>query len=77
MKLNHRAVLFSIPIFVILGSSIALNALLYDQARKYYVELNQTRLDPLGLGEYPINPQALPNADRHPTLFFSNSRAAS
>jgi lysophospholipase L1-like esterase len=77
MKLNQRFMLLSIPIVVILGSSIALNALLYDQACKYYIELNQTRLDPLGLGEYPINPQQLSNTSQLRVVFFGDSRAAS
>jgi lysophospholipase L1-like esterase len=81
MKFKQRSVLLRLPILVILGSSIVLNALLYDQAKKYYVELNQTRLDPLGLAEYPINPQvnspASSNAQVTRVVFFGDSRAAS
>jgi lysophospholipase L1-like esterase len=77
MKFNRRSVLLSLPVLAILGSSIALNVILYDQAKKYYVELNQTRLDPLGLAEYPINLPASPNATQRRVVFFGDSRAAS
>jgi GDSL-like Lipase/Acylhydrolase family len=77
MKFNQRSLLLSIPILVVLGASIALNARLYDQARKYYIEINQTRLDPLGLAEYPINPQETPNTGQLRVVFFGDSRAAS
>jgi uncharacterized membrane protein HdeD (DUF308 family) len=33
----------------ILGGSICLNIFLFSRAKQYYLELNQTRLDPLGL----------------------------
>lgn len=58
----------------ILGSSIALNFMLYQQAKHYYLEVNQTRLDPLGLRNYPMN--AKPGVtDVSRVVFFGDSRA--
>jgi lysophospholipase L1-like esterase len=59
-----------------LGSSIFANFLIFGQAKKYYLELNQTRLDPMGLRDYPKNAQALHPAG-HSLVFFGDSRAAS
>ena len=36
----------------LVGASVALNFFLYSQVKKYYVELSQVRLDPLGLSYY-------------------------
>jgi hypothetical protein len=41
-------------ILTILVSSIVLNFLLYNRDKQYYIELNDTRLDPVGLGNYPL-----------------------
>jgi lysophospholipase L1-like esterase len=58
--------------------SLALNLILFIQGRQYYLELNETRLDPLGLRYYisdasqpiPIDPS------KTTVVFFGDSRAA-
>jgi lysophospholipase L1-like esterase len=61
----------------LLGCSIFINFLLYNRVNKYYSELNQTRLDPLGLSYYPVNLAKVANPDRSRVVFFGDSRAAS
>jgi lysophospholipase L1-like esterase len=61
----------------VLGCSIFINFLLYNRVNKYYLELNQTRLDPLGLSYYPVNSQAVTKPNRSRVIFFGDSRAAS
>jgi hypothetical protein len=77
MKLNRRLVLLSISKLVIIGSSISLKALFYDQAKKHYIEFNQTCLDSSKLAEYPINFQETPNSRQLRVVFFGDFRAAS
>lgn len=57
----------------VLGASIALNIILLGQAKKYYLELNETRLDPIGLGYYSTSPSLSQNQPR--IVFFGDSRA--
>jgi lysophospholipase L1-like esterase len=58
----------------LLGGSISLNFLLFSQAKKYYLELNQTRLDPIGDSNYHSAKQ--PPVTRQPrVVFFGDSRA--
>ena len=79
MKLSKIGLLLQIVGLSILGGSIALNFLLYTQLKKYYVELNQTRLDPLGLGVYRPAPIPRPPdaAGKPRVVFWGDSRAAS
>ncbi len=79
MKLNKISVLLQILGISVLSGSIALNFLLYGHLKKYYIELNQTRLDPLGLGVYrPSLIPRLPEAtDNIRVVFWGDSRAAS
>lgn len=60
---------------LILGGSLFLNFILYRQAKKYYLEVNETRLDPVGLGYYPETLEIA--TDRPRIVFFGDSRAAS
>jgi len=60
-----------------LTSSIALNFFLYNRLYQYYVELNQTRLDPLGLNYFPAASLPATKGDRTRVVFFGDSRAAS
>ncbi|MEO1402670.1 MAG: GDSL-type esterase/lipase family protein [Cyanobacteria bacterium J06635_1] len=81
MKLNKIGLLLSVLGMLVLGGSIALNFLLYGQVKKYYVELNQTRLDPLGLNAFSAAPESMP-AETAPAktvrvVFFGDSRATS
>jgi lysophospholipase L1-like esterase len=77
MKLNKYWVLVNALILVALGGSIFLNFLLYNRVIKYYSELNQTRLDPVGLSFHSTNPTEVPNTDQVRVVFFGDSRAAS
>lgn len=64
-------------LLIAVGSSILVNFKLYNRAKKYYLELNQTRLDPLGLSYY-VNLQQLPDVDaKIRVVFFGDSRSAS
>jgi lysophospholipase L1-like esterase len=77
MKLSRRFIIFSTFVFVVLGSSFFLNIFLYGQAKKFYIELNQVRLDPLGLSYYPENHKPTTDSNQIYTVFFGDSRAAS
>lgn len=77
MTLNKYFLLLTSILLLFIGSSIYLNIRLYERAKKYYLELNETRLDPLGLSYYE-NRQQLPDVDKkRRVVFFGDSRAAS
>jgi len=76
MTLSKPTIL-SIALLLVLGSSIFLNILLLGRAKQYYRELNQTRLDPLGLNDNPVNAQPVTNTKQTRVVFFGDSRAAS
>jgi len=72
---------------VALVFSLAANLLLYRQGREYYVQLNATRLDPLGLKAFPVEPTRVGPDQADPAkaklakakpvvLFLGDSRAA-
>jgi lysophospholipase L1-like esterase len=63
---------------VALVISLAFNVLLFLQARYYYLQLNQTNLDPLGLRAFSTDSlkQNVPAASTTTVLFFGDSRAA-
>ncbi|MEG4318718.1 MULTISPECIES: SGNH/GDSL hydrolase family protein [unclassified Microcoleus] len=77
MTLSKRTMLSIALLLVVLGSSIFLNILLFNRAKQYYRELNQTRLDPLGLNDHPINAEPVTNTKQTRVVFFGDSRAAS
>jgi lysophospholipase L1-like esterase len=60
-----------------LCASGALNLLLFGQAKKYYLELNQTRLDPLGLSYYSEGLPENISEDLSESLPGSDSAASS
>ncbi|MFZ6028295.1 MAG: SGNH/GDSL hydrolase family protein [Chloroflexota bacterium] len=64
-----------ILLLAFLITSIGLNIYLYRQGRAYYLALNSTRLDPLGVNSYFVEPSQLP-ADKPLAVFFGDSRAA-
>ncbi|MEO0536728.1 MAG: GDSL-type esterase/lipase family protein [Cyanobacteria bacterium P01_A01_bin.123] len=81
MKSNKIFILMSTVLLLLLGGSIYLNAQLYQQAKKYYFEVNETRLDPFGLSEYPATLEQVSHdsgADQSKirVVFFGDSRAA-
>jgi lysophospholipase L1-like esterase len=59
--------------FALLASGI-FNVFLYQQGQKYYLQLNATRLDPLGLNSYPNSAEKI----QQPVIvFYGDSRAES
>ncbi len=72
-KFYSFLLLFSL---VLLGCSILLNFLLFNRAKQYYVELNGTRLDPVGLNVYPSVGQPKQIKDLLRVVFFGDSRSA-
>jgi lysophospholipase L1-like esterase len=76
-NMNKIYLLFSVVGLGLLGCSIFINFSLYNRVNKYYLELNQTRLDPRGLSYYPVNLKIVANPDRSRVIFFGDSRAAS
>ena len=63
---------------LLLAASLALNYYLFDRGLQYYMQLNGTRLDPLGLNFYPTsaNQRDLTDPNRTTVVFFGDSRAA-
>jgi len=64
-----------VGVLIALIASVGLNVYLFQRSRQDYLDLNRTRLDPLGLAEYP--PEATPPgaADKPALVFFGDSRA--
>ncbi|MGD1873419.1 MAG: SGNH/GDSL hydrolase family protein [Mastigocoleus sp.] len=77
MKSNQLYILLIFILLLILGSSIFLNFLLFNRAKKYYLELNETRLDPNGLNYYPANIKKPIDTSKIRIVFFGDSRAES
>lgn len=77
MKLNRIILVLQVLGLSVLGGSVVLNFFLYDQLKKYYVELNQTRLDPIGLTYYDsdIDPHLLEARRKKKVVFWGDSRA--
>jgi len=72
---NPAVVLLLISLLV----SFVLNWFQFVRGRQYYLQLNETRLDPLGLSYYPSgtnNQQKFVDTDRITVVFFGDSRAA-
>jgi lysophospholipase L1-like esterase len=64
-------------LLVALLASVVLNLFLAIQSRQYYLQLNETRLDPLGLSSYsPDTFQNDANSGKATVVFFGDSRAA-
>jgi lysophospholipase L1-like esterase len=76
MKISKGVAVLVTLVLIVLGSSLFVNLLLYRRANQYYRELNQTRLDPLGLENYPIN-SSLEVSSQSRVVFWGDSRAAS
>jgi lysophospholipase L1-like esterase len=76
--MKNKWLIFGMALLVaILLASMALNYFLYEQARQYYLQLNGTRLDPLGLDYYRSAEGESTNAEQTLVVFFGDSRAAS
>lgn len=71
-------ILLTLLVLAILTGSITLNLLLFNRAKKYYLELNLTRLDPLGWNQYlPDSTPPRKANSKVRLVFFGDSRAAS
>ena len=75
MPSNKLFILLTFLLLLMLGGSIALNILLFNQAKKYYLQVNETRLDPSGLNYYPVNLKKNIDKDKIRVVFFGDSRA--
>lgn len=75
MKLSNPSILWHTLILLALGSLAFLNVILFKQAKKYYLEVNQTRLDPLGLNYYPVNSEGTVDQLESRVVFLGDSRA--
>lgn len=68
--------LLAIGLVITLFASLGLNWYLYRMANEYYIDLNATRLDPLGLSAYPPEQHPTPASNKPLVVFFGDSRAA-
>ncbi|MEA5466629.1 SGNH/GDSL hydrolase family protein [Leptothoe sp. PORK10 BA2] len=75
MKLVKFSSLLTYVGIPLVGASVALNFFLYGQLTKYYVELNQVRLDPLGLSYYNQDLKLSEKGDTKRVVIFGDSRA--
>ena len=77
MNKPRRLTLLALLLLMLCGS-IGGNIWLYQRSSEYYLQLNSTRLDPLGLGSYPSAADVLParSLGRRLVVFFGDSRAA-
>lgn len=78
MKPDYRLILAIVLFSVILLASITLNFYLFNRGQQYYLQLNETRLDPLGLSYYSSVPdqQGLISPEKVTVVLFGDSRAA-
>lgn len=78
MRLSTLSLRSSLLLLLLISIiSVAFNFYLYQQSSKYYLELNATRLDPLGLSyEWTDLPEPNLKADKRRVLFFGDSRTA-
>ncbi|WP_420628192.1 SGNH/GDSL hydrolase family protein [Candidatus Leptofilum sp.] len=65
-----------ILLIILLLGSLALNGYLFLKTRQYYLDLNGTRLDPLGLRTYPVGEAVVKEEGEITAVFFGDSRAA-
>ncbi len=73
MKRHHFIIIFLSMALIL---SISLLWFLFVRARQYYLQLNETRLDPLGLSNYPAHTAQPSLPDITTLVFFGDSRAA-
>jgi lysophospholipase L1-like esterase len=65
-----------ILLIILLFGLLTLNGYLFLKAKQYYLELNGTRLDPLGLSAYPVGEEVEKEGGMITAVFFGDSRAA-
>lgn len=79
--MQKRKRLFQLALFlslVALSVSMVVNIFLFSQAKSYYLQLNKTNLDPLGLQTFSGDslPDSSPTTAPVTVVFFGDSRAA-
>jgi lysophospholipase L1-like esterase len=72
--LTRRGYWLLAAVALLLLIAVALNVVLFNRARQYYLDLNAVRLNPLDLTAYPIAPVA--PVDNPRIVVFGDSRAA-
>lgn len=79
MKKMPILILLNIALFAGLFISLMLNFILYKRGIQYYIDLNQTRLDPFEVSTYPpeANPPKNPQALSKRVVFLGDSRVLS
>ena len=71
--MNQKVKILFIILSILLLVSIAANVVIYQRAHRYYLLLNASHLDPLGLSAFDDAPV---NLERPVIVFFGDSRAA-
>jgi lysophospholipase L1-like esterase len=71
--MNQKVKVTFIILCILLLTSIAANVIVYERAQQYYLQLNASHLDPLGLSAFADTPV---NAQSPLIVFFGDSRAA-
>ena len=75
---TSRRRLIVLLLVVLLAASLTLNGYLFKLARSYYLQLNEARLDPLGLRYYSTtpDPRLVSDSDLVSVVLYGDSRAA-
>ncbi|MBK8797966.1 MAG: SGNH/GDSL hydrolase family protein [Anaerolineales bacterium] len=71
--MNQKVKIAFIILSILLLMSSAGNVVIYERAQRYYLLLNASHLDPLGLGAFDDTPV---NLEQPLVVFFGDSRAA-
>ena len=73
-----RRALIVLLLVLLLAASLALNGYLFRLARMYYSQLNETRLDPVGLSYYDAtpDPRLISDSGLVSVVLYGDSRAA-
>ncbi len=75
MRFTRLRLVITVAGGLLLILSLLLSWQLYRQLRRYYTELNQTRLDPLGLSQYPVTSVPPRSPTKIRVVSFGDSRA--
>lgn len=75
MKSNRILIIALVVISIALIISLVFNYVIFSFSRQYYLQLNGTRLDPLGLSAYPSDKNEEVTNPKPSVVFFGDSRA--